>query len=70
MRRTLSAALVLGLLSFPTVGLIGCSDESKVEKKETVSTPEGTTTTTSDVKVQSSGSNPPANSSGETGKTP
>ena len=40
---TLASALILGACS---LGLVGCGEESKVEKKETVSTPEGTTTTT------------------------
>jgi hypothetical protein len=35
-----------------------------------VSTPTGTTTTTETKKVDSSGSNPPTNSAGETAKTP
>ena len=46
MRRPLSLALMLGLLSFPAVGLMGCGAESKRETTETVSTPGGTTTTT------------------------
>jgi hypothetical protein len=69
MKRTLSSALILGLLLFPAVGLVGCSQESKMERTETVTTPGGTTTTTSEHKVKSTGENPPPNSAGEIGKT-
>jgi hypothetical protein len=58
MRAFLTSALVLGLLSFSTVGLVGCGDESKVEDKQTIKTPEGTTTKTVTEKVEQSG-NPP-----------
>jgi hypothetical protein len=64
MKRFLSAALILGAVS--TFGLVGCGEESKTETKETVSTPEGSTTTTVEKKVESKGDNPPPNSSGET----
>jgi cell division septation protein DedD len=67
MKRTLASALILGVCS---LGLVGCGEESKVEKKETVSTPEGATTTTKSEKVESSGTNPPPSTSGETAKTP
>jgi hypothetical protein len=70
MKRIISSALVLGLLSFPAIGLVGCGEESKVENKEVVKTPDGKTTTTKSETVKSEGSNPPANSSGETAKTP
>ena len=69
MRRILSTGLSLGLLLFPAVGLVGCGQESKLEKTETITTPGGTTTTTSETKVKSTGDNPPPNSAGETGKT-
>jgi len=69
MKRTLLSALILGLLLFPAVGLVGCGQESKMGKTETITTPGGTTTTTSEIKVKSTGDNPPPNSAGETGKT-
>jgi hypothetical protein len=70
MKRPLSLALILGLLSFPAAGLVGCGEESKKrETTETVSTPGGTTTTTSETTVKSTGENPPPNRAGETGKT-
>ena len=69
MKRTVSPALILGLLLFPAVGLVGCGQESKTKSTETISTPSGTTTTTSENKVKSTGDNPPPNSAGETGKT-
>ena len=69
MKRILTSALLLGLAAFPIAGLSGCGEEAKKESKETISTPTGTTTTTTQEKVDSSGSNPPANSAGETAKT-
>lgn len=73
MKRTLSLALILGLLLFPAVGLVGCGQESKTGSgsTETKTTPGGmtTTSTSSDTKVKSTGDNPPPNSAGETGKT-
>jgi hypothetical protein len=69
MKRIISSALVLGLLSLPAVGLVGCGEEAKVENKEVVKTPGGTTTTTKEEKVKSTGDNPPPNSAGETAKT-
>lgn len=55
----------LGLSLCLITGFAGCSDEAKVQQKETVSTPTGTTTTETTKKISSSGSNPPANSAGE-----
>ena len=69
MRRTLSSALVLGLLLFPAIGLVGCGQESKTGSTETITTPGGTTTSSTTTKVKSTGDNPPPNSAGETGKT-
>ena len=69
MKRTLSSALILGTLCLPAVGLVGCGEESKTERKETISTPGGTTTTSTETKIKSTGDNPPPNSAGETGKT-
>ncbi len=69
MKRTLSSALILGLLSFPAVALVGCGEESKTGRTETITTPGGTTTTSTETKVKSTGDNPPPNSAGQTGKT-
>jgi len=66
MKRLLSIALILGSVS--TFGLVGCGDEAKVEKTETVTTPGGTTETKVEKSVESSGENPPPNSAGETAK--
>jgi hypothetical protein len=68
MKRLISSALVLGLLSFTTAGLVGCGEETKIKEKDTVSTPTGTTTETKEHKIESSGSNPPAAPSGEKAK--
>lgn len=61
MKRVILSAVMAGVAGL----FVGCGDETKT--KETVSTPTGSTTTTTSVK--SEGSNPPANASGETGKT-
>ncbi|WP_074306493.1 hypothetical protein [Singulisphaera sp. GP187] len=68
MKRSLSTALILGLLVLPAIGLVGCGHESKVEKTETVTGPGGTTSSSSEVKVKSTGENPPPNSAGQTAK--
>ena len=69
MKCNLTSALTLGLLLSPAVGLMGCGEESKTGRTETITTPGGTTTTSSEIKVKSTGENPPPNSAGETGKT-
>jgi hypothetical protein len=69
MKRTLSSGLTLVLLSFLGVGLVGCGEESKSGTKETITTKGGTTTTSTETKVKSTGDNPPPNSAGQTGKT-
>jgi hypothetical protein len=56
MRRLFSLTLAAGLCS---VGFLGCSDTSTVEKKTEVSTPGGTTETTQKIEVEKSGDNPP-----------
>ncbi len=38
---------------------IGCGEESKVTKQETIKTPEGTSKVTTETKVESTGKNPP-----------
>jgi hypothetical protein len=64
MKSFLTTALILG--AFSTFGLVGCGEESKVKQEETVSSPTGTTTTQTEVKVESKGDNPPPNTAGET----
>jgi len=66
MKRLLSIALILGSVS--TLGLVGCGEESKVKETETISTPNGSTTTTTEKKVESQGENPPPNTAGEVAK--
>jgi hypothetical protein len=68
MKRLLASALILGLFSM--VSFVGCGEESKVETKEKVTTPTGSTTTTETKKLESSGSNPPPSSEGKTAETP
>ena len=67
MKRFLSLAMILGALS--GFGLVGCGDESKVKTTEVESSKDGSTKTTKEIKVESKGENPPANSDGVTGKT-
>jgi len=69
MKRILSSALISGLLVLPAVGLVGCGEESKTGRTETVTTPGGTTTTSTETKVKSTGDNPPPNYAGQTGKS-
>lgn len=64
MRRLLTTLVVLGATGILAAGLPGCGDEAKVEKRETVSSPTGTTTTKEIKEIKSTGSNPPANSEG------
>jgi hypothetical protein len=47
---------------------VGCENKATTERKETVTTPGGSTATTDTHKVESSGEAPPANRSGETAK--
>lgn len=56
MRRILVAALVLGVCSLAGVG---CAEKSKTEKKTTVETPNGKTTTRTETETRRSGDNPP-----------
>ena len=44
---------------FSVTGFVGCSEETKVKKSETVTSPGGKTTTTEEKKVEKSGKNPP-----------
>ncbi len=56
------------LLSLAAVVAVGCEKKATVERKETVTTPDGTTTTTDTHKVESTGTNPPTNADGEKAK--
>ena len=47
---------------------VGCENKVKTQRKETVDTPGGSTTTTDTHTVESSGNNPPANAAGENAK--
>jgi hypothetical protein len=52
MKRFLASALVLSILS---IGVVGCGDKTKVEKKSTVSTPGGSTEKTDTTTVKKTG---------------
>ena len=67
MNRNRFSAFLCSLLLIATFGLVGCSEETKKERTETIKTPGGTTTTTSETKVKSTGENPPPNFAGKTG---
>ncbi len=47
--------LALGAALFLPLGLIGCADETKIENKETVKTPEGSVTTTDTKTIEKTG---------------
>jgi hypothetical protein len=57
MRRVLSLAVILGLIS--PVALVGCGEETKVTDTQKTTTPGGTTTTTETKSVKTTGENPP-----------
>ncbi len=56
MSRVLTLAVALGAM---TLGFSGCSKEASTTTEKTVSTPDGTTKTTTETKVETSGENPP-----------
>ena len=56
MKRTIALGLGLAV----ALGMVGCNDTTKVKKSQTVTTPGGSTTTSTETKVESSGSTPPA----------
>jgi hypothetical protein len=62
MNRSVILGIVLGAA---TVVTIGCDKTSTVVRKETVSTPSGSTTTTDTHTIESSSAKAPANSNGE-----
>jgi hypothetical protein len=67
MKRVLATALIVS--AFSGFGLVGCTEEAaKVEHQDTVKTPEGSTTTTTTSKVETSGDNPPAPATGDATK--
>jgi uncharacterized lipoprotein YehR (DUF1307 family) len=52
MKRILASVFVLSILS---VGIVGCGDKTKVDKKETVSTPGGSTVKTTTTETKTTG---------------
>jgi predicted small lipoprotein YifL len=52
MKRILASVLVLSVMS---VGLVGCGDKTKVEKKDSVKTPTGSQTTTTTTETTKTG---------------
>lgn len=56
MRRVL---IVGGILGLGLCGIQGCSESTTVKEEKTISTPTGTTTSTSETEVKQTGSNPP-----------
>lgn len=57
-------------LCLATAVNVSCENKVKTQRKETVDTPGGSTTTTDTHTVESSGNNPPANARGETAEKP
>lgn len=56
MKSFLTAVMVL---SFSSVGLLGCSDKASTKTERTVTTPQGETSVTTETEVKKSGDNPP-----------
>lgn len=52
MKRILASMLVLSVLS---IGLVGCGDKTKTEKKSSVSTPTGSQSTTTTTETKKTG---------------
>jgi hypothetical protein len=69
MKRFLTTALMLGIVSSGGL-IVGCGEKSEFTQKETVQAPGGTTETTKDTTVKSTGENPPPNSQGQTAEGP
>ena len=57
--------MAIGAALCLTAMISGCAREAKVKEKETVSTPGGTTTTTKETKIKSTGDSPPVSSEGK-----
>ena len=55
MKRFFALCVILGL----AMPFAGCDKKAEVKKETTVTTPEGSTTTTDSHKVETSGENPP-----------
>jgi hypothetical protein len=60
MKRAISTALLFSLFALPVAGLVGCGEETKVEKTETIQTPDGSATKTDSSTLKTTGDNPPA----------
>lgn len=58
LNKTCSWMIVCGLC-FGAACMSGCEQTSTVKEERTVTTPEGTTTKTTETKVEKSGENPP-----------
>jgi hypothetical protein len=57
MKRILASVLALSAMS---IGLVGCGEKAKTEKKTTVETPEGSKEKTETTETKTTGENPPA----------
>jgi hypothetical protein len=57
MKRMLSLVMVLSLFS---LGFVGCAEKTETKKETSVSTPEGSTTTTETKETETTGENPPS----------
>jgi len=55
--KRLFSVFMIACLALPLT--LGCEKKAEVKKETTVSTPDGTTTTTDSTKVETSGENPP-----------
>lgn len=55
MKRIIASALIV---SFMSIGLVGCDDKTSSKQETTIETPGGTTTITTEKEVKKSGDNP------------
>jgi hypothetical protein len=52
--------MAFAVLAGLTIGMVGCSDETGTKEEIKIKGPNGTTTEKHEVKIEKSGSNPPA----------
>jgi hypothetical protein len=59
MKKLITALAGTGLLTM-SLAIVGCGEKSEVKSTDTVSTPGGKTTTTSETEIKQTGKNPPS----------
>jgi hypothetical protein len=59
MKKLITALAGTGLLTL-SLGIVGCGEKSEVKTEDKISTPGGTSTTTSTTEIKQTGKNPPS----------